>query len=127
MPRIVLITTRVLLVVAAVGITVLSLQPDQGRGPGEWDKLAHALAYAVLAFMLVLAVPSGPVTVGRVLLLVSLAALYGVVIELVQRYVGRQMDVADMVANAIGAAIGGVPAVLVRRAIARWWGSPPQA
>lgn len=67
--------------------------------PGA-DKVAHALAYAVLGALLAWAT-------GRPGLAVALATLYGVSDELHQAFVpGRTPDVLDLVADLLGATAG---------------------
>ncbi|ARN23970.1 hypothetical protein A4W93_19640 [Piscinibacter gummiphilus] len=84
---------------------VLALMP---QAPTEfstgWDKLNHALAFCALAFAWRLGFPGGGwrwVQLGLALLAT------GGAIEIVQQFVpGRQADWADLLADAIGAAIG---------------------
>lgn len=66
-----------------------------------WDKLVHAVVYAVLAALLVRA------TGGRLALALAIAILYGVTDELHQALVpGRFADPFDALADAIGALLG---------------------
>ncbi|MEM9168454.1 MAG: VanZ family protein [Pseudomonadota bacterium] len=70
--------------------------------PTLGDKLAHFSAYAALGFTAALAGPA-----RRRLWAVVLLALYGALLEGVQRLGGvRTMDVWDGVANAAGAGVG---------------------
>jgi VanZ family protein len=88
------------------GIAYLSLarawDPDL---PGPIDQLPHAVAYAVLtAALLAVVLPrSSPETarVGAIVLGLSLIIL-GSLMELAQAVVGRDVEGADAVANAIG-------------------------
>lgn len=65
------------------------------------DKIAHAGAYALLAFLLHYGFrqPLMPVVLGTV---------YGICIEFMQQafFYGRQLDVFDMVANLVGCLLG---------------------
>jgi VanZ family protein len=84
-------------------VTVLSLIPvevDLGEGR---DKLAHFAAYGSLTFWFAIMVRGR----GRSLGVAIAFAGMGVVIEFLQGMTGyRDFEVADMVANAIGAALG---------------------
>jgi len=85
----------------AVVIFVASSQPGGAVGlPSPWDKLAHLLTYAVLAWLLR---KSGLSPFWAV----ALAALYGASDEWHQSFVpGRQPDLADLLADAGGALLG---------------------
>lgn len=112
----------------AAGILVLSLVPspagDPVAGIGPADKAAHAFGYAVLGMLTVRAVALDPrlatrwprptlglaATLGTmslaVVVVLSVAA-FGGGIELLQHAVpGRQFEVADALANTVGATIG---------------------
>ena len=115
MPRWALLTARLILAVVVVMITVLSLRPDGPQTAGEMDKLAHAGAYLAVALLLVLSIRPRPFTAGRLILIIAAAAGYGLLIELVQREVGREFELADMIANAIGATVGAMAGLGVRR------------
>lgn len=82
--------------------------------PSGSDKVLHAGAYAVLGGLLT-AATSNPV------LGVALAIAYGVSDEIHQSFVpGRDASVGDLVADAVGAALGaGLVVYLVRRSRAR--------
>ena len=71
-----------------------------GRLPDGSDKVAHAIGYLALSAFLTLAT-------GRPALAAALAALYGVTDEVHQAFVpGRRSDALDVVADAVGAAVG---------------------
>ena len=80
--------------------------------PGD-DKVVHAALYAVLGGLLRIALGrSGPA--------IALAAAYGVTDEVHQAFVpGRDADVFDWLADAVGAALGA--AFVTRVARARTW------
>ena len=85
------------------GVVVLSLIPvEVDLGSGR-DKLAHFLAYGSLSLWF------GMVFEGRggqLGIAVAFAAM-GAVLEFLQGLTGyRSMEVADMIANALGAALG---------------------
>lgn len=89
-----------LFVLALVAITVLALLPGELLTAPVfdwWDKAQHALAFAVLGVLGLIAFPAEPkrVVVGLV--------LYGVAIELAQLAVGwRFGEWQDVVADALG-------------------------
>ncbi|AEB11162.1 VanZ family protein [Marinithermus hydrothermalis] len=85
----------------------VSDRPGSAVGiPAPWDKLAHALAYAGLGWLL------GRGT-GRAGWAWGIAAAYGVLDELHQaRVPGREADLWDGVADALGAGLG------------VWWARP---
>jgi VanZ family protein len=77
-----------------------------------WDKAEHFIAYFGLALLAGL----GWGGRGRRLLVVFLAvALLGGALELLQLVTGRDAEVMDEVANALGAGAGTLLALLVRR------------
>ncbi len=82
-------------------IFFLSSLPGSAAGiPPPWDKLAHALEYGGLGFLLGRGL-------GRPLPAAVLAVLYGLSDELHQRYVpGREASAGDLLADAVGALIG---------------------
>ena len=97
-------------------LTVTSLVPS-GRLPTipDWsdlfspDKVAHFGAYAILAVLLSLRLY--PRYAGRgILAAILIAACIGALLEVLQGLtgLGRQADYVDMVANLLGATIGGL-------------------
>ena len=88
------------LVAAVIVLSLIPVEVDLGEGR---DKLAHALAYGGLSFWF------GMIFGGRALQLgiaVALAAM-GVALEFLQGLTDyRSFEVADMVANAVGAGLG---------------------
>jgi VanZ family protein len=72
------------------------------------DKLLHGLEYAALGALLVLGLRlTGSTPRTAFVLAVVLASLYGASDEFHQRFVpGRMADVADWVADTLGAALG---------------------
>lgn len=112
--------------IVAVAIGVVSLLPPRGTPGVEIADLGefrafvgHALAYAVLAACAVLAqrVPRPVVTFAAVV-------AYGAGLEVVQGAMGlRSMQWEDVLANALGAALGTGAAILVRRVRTSGWAS----
>lgn len=79
--------------------------------PGQCvDKLVHAAVFAVLGGLAALAWRAEGVGPRRAALLASaLAALWGVLDEVHQRWTpGRAMDLADMLADGLGAVAGAI-------------------
>lgn len=81
------------------------------RLPALWgaDKIAHAVQYAVLGFVACRALePRGRPSRARYVVLAAVAAAaYGISDEIHQHYSpGRQVEVWDAVADALGAGIG---------------------
>jgi VanZ family protein len=77
------------------------------------DKLVHAAIFLILVVLWAyhFAKSSPRVFYKAVLTTAVLATAYGIAMEFVQLYVGRDFDVFDMVADAAGAAIGWLYAV----------------
>lgn len=92
------------LAVAAL-IGVATLTPIQNPGVPGTDKSHHLIAFAALALPLSFSRPSlAPWIV--------LAAIgYGGAIELIQPFVGRSREGLDLLADAIGAVIGGATGI----------------
>lgn len=111
--------SRIVLLLCLGATTYLSLTPSPPSTRIGWDKVPHVLAYAALAFLLILALRPG--RIGFVRLLISLGTIlaYGVAIEFVQRITGRSFEVADMLANAVGAVCGALLALPARRMLVR--------
>jgi VanZ family protein len=99
-------------IVLLVAITALSLSPLPDFPAPDLisnDKLHHAIAYAALAF---------PVSLARPrhwwLVLAGFLTWSGTM-EMLQPYVNRYGEWADLLANASGLALGGGLGVLLRR------------
>jgi VanZ family protein len=91
--------------ISTIGIVVVSLLPaEELPSLGLWDKLEHALAYAVVAAL------GGLAWAGRSRAWAAIGVflvLLGIVLEVLQSMVpGRSTDPADAVANLIGTLIG---------------------
>ncbi len=104
--RRVITVSRILLVATVVAVTTLSLAPIGIDGPEGTDKLGHFAAYTALSFFAVFSLRPGGDLLKRSVTVILLAASYGVLMEIIQHFVGRDFDLLDMAANTTGAAIG---------------------
>jgi VanZ family protein len=91
-------------------IFYLSSQPDVPLPPGVGDKPTHSIAYSILGVLIVRALAGGlPARIGgaTALAAIVLTTAYGVSDEVHQMFVpGREADFNDVVADAIGGALG---------------------
>ena len=89
--------------------------------PGA-DKIAHAVQYAVLGFVVCRAFQprKRPLGVRYIILAILAAAVYGITDEIHQHYSpGRQVELWDAVADAVGSGIG----ALLWPPVSRLWPS----
>jgi hypothetical protein len=98
-----LVTTAVLAIVIAVLTLAPLLRPPDLGGP---DKLYHAFAFGVLMLPCATLYPRG------LAWLLPAALAFGGAIEIIQPWVGRSGEWADLVADAVGIAIA-MPASLL--------------
>src|SRR5207249_4449978 len=88
------------MVVSVVVLSLIPLEVDLGEGR---DKLAHFAAYGGLSFWFGMLIEGR----GRELRIAAAFALLGVALEFLQGLTDyRTFEVADMIANATGAALG---------------------
>ncbi len=75
----------------------------------DFDKLVHFGLYLGLNTLLLATVIAhkGKVTAKQIIATTLASIAYGVIIEFIQQQVGRDFDLYDIVANAIGAATAG--------------------
>ncbi len=108
----------ILLTIAlATVIAILTLMPPvETNMPAGSDKAYHLLAFVALAFPLAAVRPrwSGALFVAY--------CAFGGAIEILQPYVGRSRELADLFADMVGIAMGIVLGFLVRRVVQRLWG-----
>lgn len=103
-------------------LTFLSLASDVKAPPGlfDWDKFNHFAAYAFLALLLNLTLTAWSIATTR-LLTVSwiVSAAYGLLLEGLQwsMGLGRQWELGDLLANALGALTA---CVLFRHTVGRF-------
>ena len=107
-------------VLVAAGIAVLSLweQPAVPMKIVLNDKLVHGVMYAVLAISLMAAfVFIGRTRAKHYVLVCAYATLYGLLMEALQRFCtfSRSGEMADLIADFIGALIGIVLVALWQR------------
>ncbi|MGD9599140.1 MAG: hypothetical protein AB7P94_06635 [Steroidobacteraceae bacterium] len=91
-------------ILIAIAIAVLSLLPSADLPQVQlWDKFEHSFAYLALAAWF-----GGVVRPDRYLRLALVLLGFGIAIEIAQGAMGfgRTADLADVLANAIGIAIG---------------------
>ncbi|MBL8328200.1 MAG: VanZ family protein [Rubrivivax sp.] len=99
----------VLLAVLSVYVLYGALTPNP-KGPSlGWDKANHAAAFAVLAFCAVFALRERP---RHVFWIAYLLLALGLAIEIAQTFVpGRLGDWQDLLADAVGIAVGLMAAI----------------
>ncbi|MDO5736483.1 MAG: VanZ family protein [Propionibacteriaceae bacterium] len=99
----------VMTVVLAAVIAFLTLRPPIETGmPAGSDKLYHFIAFAALSFPLALVRPRW--SAGLLVLFTA----YGAAIEIIQPYMGRSGEWADLLADVTGI-LGGIAAGLLIR------------
>lgn len=93
---------RILLVLAIAWTLWASLMPTHALpGVSVWDKLAHAVNYALLTILLMSVVPRLPLWI-----VATIVSAFGGAIELVQSATGyRSGDWLDMLANLVGVSV----------------------
>ncbi|WP_312938309.1 VanZ family protein [Stutzerimonas nitrititolerans] len=101
----------------AVVILYAGLKPEPvPQAFDQQDKLHHLLGFAALAFSMRLAFPR-----LRLLWVIVLCLALAVLVEVGQSYYPHRVaSIADMVANALGVAVGCGCSVVARRAVGRW-------
>ncbi len=114
---------QLILFVLVCVVCYLTLTPSPPKGVDlGWDKLNHATAFAALTVAGCFAFPGSWRTVLAVLL--GLLALGGL-IEVVQYFVpGRSCDLLDVVADAVGMAVGATVALLTTKLARRAQAAP---
>jgi VanZ family protein len=102
-----------------VGLALVSLGPvPQPDLPGLFESLPHVVAYAVGTWVALTVITGGrrdPLRSRVVAIVAGSMIALGVVLELAQRAVGRDVEVADALANASGVFVAVVAYGLVHR------------
>lgn len=109
---------RKLLMTSAIlvflGITVLSLMPPRTNlSIHANDKVGHFIAYAVFSLNVLLLGKN----IKQYALSMLLIVAYGILIEFLQSFVGRETSFYDFLANSAGVSIGIMLFLLFRKAI----------
>ncbi|AXI47868.1 hypothetical protein C1J03_18750 [Sulfitobacter sp. SK012] len=91
------VTLTVAAIIAALTLLPINLPTSSAPGP---DKVHHLIAFAALTF------PCAVIYRRAVRWIAPSALLYGILIELIQPHVGRQGELADFYADALGAMLG---------------------
>jgi VanZ family protein len=111
---------RILAIVVAAGIAVLSLIPKPPEIPIGFhfaDKIAHYIAYVVLSFLVFASVSEGKrigASLTTVLVVAASCVIFGGLIEILQMFTGRRPELWDLVADLIGAVSGALLGVGLR-------------
>ena len=97
---------KVLFFSALSAVTVLSLIPIKSTFDfNNQDKINHLIAYSALTFLGILSFGlSRSLKKAAVFMLILTA--YGITIEWIQQYTGREMSFADVMANTLGIVSG---------------------
>lgn len=94
---------RILLIINILIIWIATLSPGDGKAFGHWDKVVHFLIYFSLSIPIVLLHPRH----WKMYNGLFLAVLMGIIIEFIQQYIpGRNLEIADMIANSSGTIMG---------------------
>ena len=95
-----------------VGVGALWSLPDLPGPPGR-DKTMHVLAFAAIAL------PSAVLKPRMLLWIVPASLAYGGAIEIIQPFVGRERELMDFVADAIGTLSGAAAGLAMNYALFR--------
>ena len=89
-------------IVLAAVITYLTLTPPRPETSDGLlsDKVYHVITFAALTF------PGALLYVSSLIWLIPATLVFGAALELVQPFVGRSAEMADLVADAVGVASG---------------------
>jgi VanZ family protein len=112
---------RILAIVVAVSIAVLSLLPKPPEihiGVRFADKITHFAAYLVLSFLLFASIFKEKRTGTALVTILTVSALclfYGSLIEILQMLTGRRPEIWDLATDVIGAICGALIGSGLRR------------
>lgn len=106
MKRVSLILFIILFIVMSI-LMLIPNPPNIAQGIKSIDKFAHFAAFFMLSVLLALASGRDRGRKIRTLILSAVVlALYGIIIEQIQRYTGRNPELADFVADFAGIVAG---------------------
>ncbi len=98
--------SRILVVVAAVTILVLSLLPKEAISHVSLsDKFLHFAAYVTLSFLAYFSFIKS-IDMKLTVIIIIVCFIYGATIELLQPLVGRNRENMDLLVNAAGVLVG---------------------
>ncbi len=98
-----------LLVAVIIWLSLTPSPPSIDIGIAQIDKLEHFSAYGSLMFWFAQLYLRTPVRAAYAIGFVAM----GIALEFIQAHVGRDFEIADMVADAVGVAIGWAAALVV--------------
>jgi VanZ family protein len=112
-------TARLTIVLVLLAMALMSLGPvPQPDLPGTLELLPHVGAYALGTYLLLRVVHrarEAPTDPAKVTLVAAAMVALGVAMELAQRVVDRNVEIADVFADAVGVAVAAAVWSLVRR------------
>ena len=107
------IISRILVVVCAVTILVLSLLPKEAiKNVSLSDKYLHFAAYATLSFLAYFSFIKS-INIKLIVIIIVACFVYGATIELLQPLVGRNRENMDLLVNAAGVLAGTIFCILL--------------
>lgn len=109
--KVALIATALLTVFIAY-VTLAPISAPHGL-PGS-DKTYHVLAFVLLTFPCAILYPKALIVV------IPGAIAFGGLIEIVQPSFGREREIADLYADAVGTSIGAAAGLCIRALVKRW-------
>ena len=118
-------TLRILTIIVAASILVLSLVPNHPQIRGGFhlaDKIAHFIAYLVLSFLVIVSYfegKRGRTALAAFVIVAVSCVLFGGLIEILQRFTGRLPELWDLAADVLGAAVGSLLGLAMRGRIRR--------
>jgi VanZ family protein len=119
--------SRIVIVILSLLVLALSLTPRPERVLGAlsaYDKIGHFMAYVALGFFALRAVDRrGPLPF---FLTIAGCTLFGGIIEIIQPFVGRTMELADFLVDLAGSVAGAALVVLLTWNARRGEGNKPQ-
>jgi len=103
----------ILFLPALAGVIGGELAPPSTNGIPIWDKALHFTAYFILSLLATLSLEARRAT----FLAVGSLIVLGGVLEIVQGFIGRDMELGDEIANTLGALAGAAVAWAILMAV----------